>query len=219
MSIRGRRSLDDTHVRKQRNSLPTIIHRACKSELNACNSELSTTKHLTVSGDRISYSTPHRNYIYHRQPFDWYDNKKVLILDDMEEILPIRGSLPKPHVRSIFDSAHYFKAFTRYSENFVNRCHDNACDDTDMQETKRKIPSDDETTHEQEKNVSPTTEIEIDTECQTLPHATVSAIMKHTIFKLLNLFCISFFPNSNLDSDCVREEKISNPHTARLQTQ
>jgi hypothetical protein len=152
MSIRGRRSYDETHVRKERSSLP-ILHRPCRSEL-------PTTKHLTVSGDRISYSTPSRNYIYHRQPFDWYESKKVLILDDMEEILPIRGSLPKPHVRSIYDSAHYYKAFTRYSENFVNRCHDSECDNN-LEEPKQKSSSDEELIDE--KSISSSTTEATDT--------------------------------------------------------
>ena len=77
----------------------------------------------------------------------------------MEEILPIRGSLPKPHVRSIYDSAHYFKAFTRYSENFVNRCNETECEtETDLEESRRKIPTDEEPIDEKSVCLSETTD-------------------------------------------------------------
>lgn len=115
MSVKGRKSSGNPHKEddrcyiKERKSLPIILRNGWKNE------NLNTTKHLTVSGDRISYSSPHRNFIYHRQPFDWYNMKRALVLDDMEEILPIPGSLSRPHVKSIYNSSHLFKAFLRYA--------------------------------------------------------------------------------------------------------
>lgn len=100
------------------------FHQRC-SKYSNFHSELNTTKHLIVSGDRISYSNGRRNYVYHRQPFDWYNNNKALILDDAEEILPIKGSLSRPHVRSIWNSAHYFKAFSRYAPSTGTNFHEN----------------------------------------------------------------------------------------------
>lgn len=95
-------------------------------------SELNTMRHLTVNGDKISYSNPHRNYIYHRQAFDWYNSRRAIVLDDMEEILPVPGSLSRPHVRSIYDSSQYFKAFSRYAT--PDNCYTEEPDDESEEE-------------------------------------------------------------------------------------
>lgn len=105
--------------RADRNPHRGYLERAKKDSISTKyknnRSELNTMRHLTVNGDKISYSNPHRNYIYHRQAFDWYNSRRAVVLDDMEEILPVPGSLSRPHVRSIYDSSQYFKAFSRYA--------------------------------------------------------------------------------------------------------
>lgn len=125
--------------RSDRNSKKCIdrAQRDCLSTKYKKNkSELNTMRHLTVNGDKISYSNPHRNYIYHRQAFDWYNSRRALILDDIEEILPVAGSLAKPHVRNLYDSSQYFKAFSRYAP--PENCFD---DESDESEDEPEPPS------------------------------------------------------------------------------
>jgi hypothetical protein len=119
------------HIDRARNDVLSTKYKLNRSELN-------TMRHLTVTGDKISYSNPHRNYIYHRQAFDWYNSKRALILDDMEEILPIAGSLSRPHVRSIYDSSQYFKAFSRYAP--AENCEEEEDDELDVPEPPKPKP-------------------------------------------------------------------------------
>lgn len=204
MSSRGRKSTgnahkddDDLYLTRERKSLPNI-HRN--------KSELSTSKHLTVSGDRISLSYPSRNYIFHRSAFDWYNNKRALVLDDMEEILPIAGSLNKPHVRSIFDSSHLFKSFSRYSEPAA------LANDTNEKNIRTPIENDDYE-DKKDKTLTNETELQLDSDQDNKTASNVNKII-HMIFNLKINFLIY-----KLEIIINYKEAVQNSNTPRLQTQ
>jgi hypothetical protein len=58
--------------------------------------------HLPVSGDKLVQNHFTRRYIYHRTPFDWYNSERAVIIDDIEEIVPLPGTLETPHVHSLY---------------------------------------------------------------------------------------------------------------------
>jgi hypothetical protein len=60
-------------------------------------------RHLNVAGDNIVSKSLTRNYIYHRQPFDWYNSSSGILLDDVEEIVPVPGGLDEPHLNAPYE--------------------------------------------------------------------------------------------------------------------
>lgn len=63
--------------------------------------------HMVVSGDRYVHQNLTRSYIFHRPPFDWYDATKADILDDIEEVVPIAGTLDKVHSKDIYSTPNF----------------------------------------------------------------------------------------------------------------
>jgi hypothetical protein len=51
--------------------------------------------HIPVRGDRIVENGLTRKYIFHRNPFDWYNSRRAIILDDIEEVLPPSQLYPR----------------------------------------------------------------------------------------------------------------------------
>lgn len=63
--------------------------------------------HMVVSGDRYVHCNLTRSYIFHRPPFDWYDGKKADILDDIEEVVPVAGTLGEVHTKDIYATPNF----------------------------------------------------------------------------------------------------------------
>ena len=63
--------------------------------------------HMVVSGDRYVHCNLTRSYIFHRPPFDWYDGRKADILDDIEEVVPVAGTLGDVHTKDIYATPNF----------------------------------------------------------------------------------------------------------------
>jgi hypothetical protein len=63
--------------------------------------------HMIVSGDRYVHCNLTRSYIFHRPPFDWYDARKADILDDIEEVVPVAGTLGDVHTKDIYATPNF----------------------------------------------------------------------------------------------------------------
>ena len=85
---------------------------------------------LAVSGDKIIEKHPTRSYIYHRQPFDWYNSYNIEILDDIEEVIRVPGTLQRPHTKSIYDSPSICSSSQMYREPHRKRWYEDEDDDS-----------------------------------------------------------------------------------------
>lgn len=74
-----------------------------------------TRTHLNVSGDRIVHRNLTRSFILHRPPFDWYDSNQGIVLDEIEEVIPVPGTLDRPHVRPVYGLPYFNKAEKPYN--------------------------------------------------------------------------------------------------------
>ena len=91
-------------------------------------------RHLNVAGDNIVSKSLTRNYIYHRQPFDWYNSSSGVLLDDVEEIVPVPGGLDEPHLNAPYertasdDNEEYDNNFRNDKRNNNNYIRNNSYD-------------------------------------------------------------------------------------------
>lgn len=76
---------------------PYVTYRSSRGNINR-------RGHSMVKGDKYVHHNLTRSYVFHRQPFDWYDTVNTDVLDDVEEVIPIPGSLDRPHAKSVYDT-------------------------------------------------------------------------------------------------------------------
>jgi len=84
--------------------------------------------HMIVSGDRYVHCNLTRSYIFHRPPFDWYDARKADILDDIEEVVPVAGTLGDVHTKDIYATPNFI------GNHHMMNLHQNRLDLTDESE-------------------------------------------------------------------------------------
>ena len=97
-----KRVLNTAHMTEYDYTKPYITYRKFRS-----NRYRKNNGHMVVSGDRYVHQNLTRSYIFHRPPFDWYDASHADILDDIEEVVPIAGTLDKVHSKDIYTTPNF----------------------------------------------------------------------------------------------------------------
>lgn len=88
--------------------------------------------HMIVSGDRYVHCNLTRSYIFHRPPFDWYNSKHADILDDIEEVVPVAGTLGDVHTKDIYATPNFIgnHHVMNLHQNRLNLTDESECEDS-----------------------------------------------------------------------------------------